>query len=157
MARSSPDTDHRSAWAALDIKERRRILKAVNRGRAMEDRRDARLAIGAAQQQKRFWSKAWLLGPLVALFFLTQGVAVYAVNAAFATLVLGLMATFWYRRADRAEQRNREVTEGPKRAPKKTKTRNGDTKGSHTPRRNTGSSRPDPNTSKKKLARRKRR
>ncbi len=154
--RSSDASDHRTAWAALDFRDRRRILKAVNRGQAVEDRREARLAVGAARHQKRFWKKAWLLGPVLSLFALTSGAAAYAVNAVFATSVLGLMALFWYRRADRAEHANEELAQGPKRAPRQRSTPATTT---HTPHRPSGArgGRPDPNTSKKKLARRKRR
>lgn len=110
MARGVFDSQsHRTAWSALDWRTRRRIVRAVNRGLALENRREARLAIGVARGQQRFWRWAWLVGPLAALFVLREGIVVYVVNAAVATSVLGLMSWFWYSRARRAEVHNLEV------------------------------------------------
>lgn len=101
--------EHRRRWGALELADRRRISKAVNRGRALTDRREAALAVNVARSQQRFWSRAWLLAPAVSLLFFGQGWQAVAVNAVFATLVLGGMSLLWYRRAARAEQANLEV------------------------------------------------
>jgi hypothetical protein len=107
-----PDADaYRARWAALEVADRRRIVRAVNRGRALDDPKEAALAVHTARNQQRFWRKAWLIGPVAALLTLTQGAMVYLVNAAFATAILGLMAWFWYRRSRRSETANRHVAE----------------------------------------------
>lgn len=113
MPRGIPDPEaHRRAWRRLDWRTRRRIVRAVNRGRALDKRREARLAVGVAEGQQRFWRWAWLLGPVAALFVLDEGFGVYLANAAFATSILGLMSWFWFRRASRAEALNRDVVRG---------------------------------------------
>lgn len=112
MARIPDPQAHRKQWAKLDWRTRRRIVRSVNRGRALEDRKEAGLAVGVAQGQQRFWRWAWLLGPLAALFVLDEGVGVYLGNAGLATSILGLMSWFWYRRAQRAEGLNRDVALG---------------------------------------------
>ena len=90
----------------LDRAERRAIMRAVNRGRAVEDRRHAPLAVAVAQRQQRFWRAAWLLGPTIAL---AQGALTglppeqVVLLAAWGTLVLGAMAWWWWSRARRAE------------------------------------------------------
>lgn len=107
-----PDKDrYRQLWRELPTSDRRRIVRAVNRGHALEDRREAALAVVTARTQQRFWSKAWLLGPIVTLFAIGEGLQAYLVNAVMATLLLGLMSLFWYRRVTRAEQRNLEVAQ----------------------------------------------
>ncbi len=81
-------------------------MKAVNRGQTLESRSEAVLAVGVARQQKRFWSRSWLLGPVVALLFSGQGAAAYLANALAAALIMGGMSWFWYRRAGRSEAAN---------------------------------------------------
>lgn len=115
MARIPDPQAHRRAWSKLDWRTRRRIVRSVNRGRALDDPKEAGLAVGVAQGQQRFWRWAWLLGPLAALFVLDDGVAVYLANAGLATTILGLMAWFWYRRAQRAEAANRDAARGRRR------------------------------------------
>jgi len=84
-------------------------MRSVNRGRAVDDRRHAALAVGVAQRQQRFWRAAWLLGPTIAL---AQGALTdlppeqIVLLAAWGTLVLGSMAWWWWSRARRAELAN---------------------------------------------------
>lgn len=99
----------------LDRTERRAIMRAVNRGRAADDRRHAPLAVAVAQRQQRFWRAAWLLGPTIAL---AQGALTglppeqVVLLAAWGTLVLGAMAWWWWSRARRAELANLAVGAG---------------------------------------------
>lgn len=111
-----PDRDeYRLEWSKLELKDRRRIVRAVNRGQTLDKRKEAALAVATARGQKRFWSKAWLLGPIGALFTIGEGWAVYAVNAFMLTLIMGAMSYFWYQRADRAEQANLAAASGKRR------------------------------------------
>jgi hypothetical protein len=104
-------------FALLDRTERRAIMRAVNRGEAMTRKRDAELAVGVARRQQRFWSRAWVLGPSIAFVQVlvtpigwTEGLLL----AAWGTVLLGMMAAWWWTRARRAELRNLEVL-GPRR------------------------------------------
>ena len=96
-------------FLALGRSERRAITRAVNRGRAVGDRRHAPLAVAVAQRQQRFWRSAWLLGPTIAL---AQGALTglppeqVLLLAAWGTVVLGAMAWWWWSRARRAELAN---------------------------------------------------
>gem|GEM_PF-1844007 len=93
----------------LDRRTRRDIMRAVNRGRAVGDRRHAPLAVAVAQRQQRFWRAAWLLGPTIAL---AQGALTglppeqVVLLAAWGTLVLSALAWWWWSRARRAELAN---------------------------------------------------
>lgn len=106
---SIPDrAEHRRRFAALDTAQRRAIIKAVNRGRAVEQRRHAPLAVGVARQQQRFWQWAWVVGPIVGLVQLRSGWQAALVNALLGTLILAGLCWFWVTRARRAEQANLE-------------------------------------------------
>jgi len=104
-------------FALLDRSERRAIVRAVNRGEGMEKRRDAELAIGVARRQQRFWTRAWLLGPAIAivqvLFIPTVTWREGLLLAAWGSLLLGLMAAWWWTRARRSEMLNLQVI-GPR-------------------------------------------
>jgi len=102
-------------FGQLDRGERRAIVRAVNRGEAMSRRRDAELAVGVARRQQRFWSRAWLLGPSIALIQVLVtpiGWLEGALLAAWGTLLLGMMAAWWWTRARRAELENLRVVGG---------------------------------------------
>ncbi len=102
----------RAAWARLTSAERRRIVRTVNRAQALSDPREAALAVGVAQNQQRFWRKGWVVGPLAAgLLFANQGWFAFSLNVAMATLLFGLMAYLFSRRARKAEALNREVVQ----------------------------------------------
>jgi len=103
-------------FAMLDRTERRAIMRAVNRGEGMQKRRDAELAVGVARRQQRFWSRAWLMGPAIALVQVivtpigwTDGLLL----AAWGALLLGMMAAWWWTRARRAEMINLAII-GPR-------------------------------------------
>jgi hypothetical protein len=99
-------------FMGLDRSQRRAIMRAVNRGRVVEDRRHADLAIGVARRQQRFWRYAWLLGPTIAMAqaALTPiGLQEGLLLAAWGTMILGGMAWWWYSRAARAELLNAEL------------------------------------------------
>ncbi|MFN2556311.1 MAG: hypothetical protein ABR592_05465 [Nitriliruptorales bacterium] len=102
----------RVAWARLQGADRRRIVRAVNRAQPLRDPHEAALAVGVAQKQQRFWRKGWIVGPLVAgVLFANRGWWALVLNLAMATLLFGLMAYLFYRRAQRAEAANRAVVQ----------------------------------------------
>lgn len=106
MAKIPTRDEYRTRWAKLDSSQRRTIVRAVNRGERIEDRGHAALAVRLARNQKGFWGKAWLLGPVASLLTLGDGPVAYLANTLLAVAMLGLMSYFWWRRADRAERRN---------------------------------------------------
>jgi hypothetical protein len=109
LAARVPDKhEHRRRFAALDVTERRSIIRAVNKGRAVEARKHAPLAVGVARQQQRFWRLAWVVGPVIGLVQLRGGWEVAVVNGVLGTLFLAMICFFWYRRASRAEEANLE-------------------------------------------------
>jgi len=99
-------------FALLSRTDRRAIVRAVNRGEALEKRRDAELAVGVARRQQRFWSRAWLLGPSIAivqvLVIPTLSWQEGVLLAVWGSLLLGMMAAWWWTRARRAELLNVE-------------------------------------------------
>jgi len=100
------------AFSRLDRDERRAILRAVNRGVAVERRKDAEIAVGIARRQQRFWKRAWLIGPFIAgvqALVTPIGLRDGIVLAVWGTSVLGIMATWWFKRARRAEVLNLEL------------------------------------------------
>jgi len=99
-------------FAMLDRAERRAIVRAVNRGDAMPKRRDAELAVGVARRQQRFWTRAWLLGPAIAVVQVLAtpiGWMEGLLLGAWGAVLLGMMAAWWWTRARRAELRNLEM------------------------------------------------
>jgi hypothetical protein len=109
-----PDrAEHQRRFTALDNKERRAIIRAVNRGRAVEVRKHAPLAVGVARRQLRFWRWAWVLGPaIMAVQLALVPIEVALANGGLATLALLIVSWIWYRRAARAERLNLEIVEG---------------------------------------------
>ncbi len=96
-------------FSMLDRQERRAIVRAVNRGEAMTKKRDAELAIGVARRQQRFWKRAWLLGPAIAVVQVLAtpiGWMEGLLLAAWGAVLLGMMAAWWWTRARRAELLN---------------------------------------------------
>jgi hypothetical protein len=103
-------------FSLLNRAERRAIVRAVNRGEAMPKRRDAELAVGVARRQQRFWTRAWLLGPAIAVVQVLVtpiGWMEGLLLAAWGSLLLGMMAAWWWTRARRAEMLNL-ATLGPR-------------------------------------------
>ena len=100
------------AFIRLDRTERRAILRAVNRGVAVERRKDAEIAVGVARRQQRFWKRAWLIGPSIAIvqaLVTPIGLREGIILAVWGTSVLGIMAAWWFTRARRAEILNLEL------------------------------------------------
>ena len=114
----TPD-EHRKLWAGLDFQQRRQILKAVGRGRAVDDRRSARIAVGAARQQQRYWKWAWVWGLAPAALVIGQGIAVVAVYMVMGLLMMGALSWWRLQRARDAERLNLELLSSPKKRKKK--------------------------------------
>jgi hypothetical protein len=110
----TPDrAEQQRRFMALDQADRRAVMRAVNRGKAVENRKHAPLAVMVARRQQRFWKWSWVLGPLLgAVQLLLVPVEVAVFNAGLATLGLVAFSVFWYRRAARAERLNLELAEG---------------------------------------------
>lgn len=117
MAQIPSDERYQEAWSALSFSDRRRIMRAVNRGDALEDPGEAALAVVTADRQERFWSWIWLLGPFGALLFLLDDLVAFLVNAVLLTVVLGALSWWRLRRVRRARARNREVATGGRHGP----------------------------------------
>jgi hypothetical protein len=113
VAKIPDKAEHQRQFAGLEVGDRRAIIRSVNRGRAVDQRKLAPLAVGVARRQQRFWRVAWILGPLVGLtsLFGNSELTVVLLNAGVATLALGLMSWFWYSRARRAEVANLELAQ----------------------------------------------
>ena len=99
--------EHARLWARLDTGDRRRIMRAVNRGEGLSARRDARLAVGLARQQQRYWSRAWWFGPLVGVVLVPAWLQVL-VAAVVGTAMMGAMSAWRLRRARACEHANLE-------------------------------------------------
>jgi hypothetical protein len=94
-------------FGALSSADRRAIVRAVNRGRAVEVRKHAPLAVHIAHRQMRFWKWSWVIGPAVGLLQIGQlGPAAAVLNALLATALLGSMSAYFYLRAQRSAQAN---------------------------------------------------
>jgi hypothetical protein len=94
-------------FAALTGQERRLIVRSVNRGRPVEQRKHAEHAVHISRRQMRFWSVSWLIGPVVGMAQIAQlGRQAAVLNAVVAALALGAMSLFFYLRARRALQAN---------------------------------------------------
>jgi len=105
-------------FSGLTSQQRRAVVKAVNRGRAVETRKHAPLAVHIAYRQMRFWKWSWLIGPAVGLLQIGQlGPAAAVVNALLATALLGSMSAFFYLRAQRSARANLELMGGKRPGP----------------------------------------
>ena len=104
--------EYRDAWAALDRDARRRVRRAVNRGRPVENRGEARVAVALARSQRRFWRWGWIIGPgIVAGFTIREELIVVLVNVGLVAVVVGMMSLYFTQRSKRAEQANLAVVE----------------------------------------------
>ncbi|MEX2324191.1 MAG: hypothetical protein WD576_00435 [Nitriliruptoraceae bacterium] len=104
---------YRDKFMALEFADRRTIIRAVNRGQQVDQRRHAELAIVVAKRQIAFWRWAWLIGPLLGiaqLFFAPPEVAL--ANGLFGGFVLATLAWWWIRRAQRAIEINHALAKG---------------------------------------------
>lgn len=111
VAKIPDQNENRRRFAMLEMADRRAIIRAVNRGEVMEERKLAIIAVGVARRQQRFWKRAWLLGPAVGILqplFPDVTLAAAAINTAVTTALLVLLSWHWHRRALQAEARNLE-------------------------------------------------
>lgn len=110
MAQIPDKKENARRFAELSLQDRREIGRAVNRGRAVEKRSHAVIAVGVARRQQRFWRFAWLLGPILGLIqlpFIEFEAAM--VNLVLGTVMLGGMAAYWSWRARQSEAANLAV------------------------------------------------
>jgi hypothetical protein len=112
-ARSPEAAALRREFAALPYASRRAVVRAVSRGRPVEDRKLAHHAVVVARRQQRLWRWLWVTGPLIGLTQLPSGWEVAVVAVVVSTLTMALLARFWLLRAQRAERDNLELV--PKR------------------------------------------
>lgn len=117
MPRIPDDDTYRERWSSMSVKDRRHIVKAVNKGKVLDDRGEAALAVVLAQRQQSFWRWAWVAGPLVSLINIGAGWAAYAVNALISTIILGALCLWRYRRMQQSEERNRAHATGRRPSP----------------------------------------
>ncbi len=104
MVQTPDGSDGYKAYAALDRTQRRAIARAVNRGKAVEDRHLARTAIAFAQRQRHFWRYAWLIGPALGAFqFLSLDLVPALVNALIGSGML-IGASLWFTRKAKQSQ-----------------------------------------------------
>ena len=115
MAGTPDKRENQRRFAELPNDQRRSLLKAVNRGQAVEARKLAPLAVGLAQRQQRFWKLSWLMGPAIGVFqVIFVGLEVGLINGGIATLGLAALSYWFWSRAHRAEVLNRQIAEGRK-------------------------------------------
>lgn len=112
MARSKVPSpaEHARLWAGLEFRDRRRILRSVSRGQGLENRGDAKVGIGVARQQQRYWRRVWVFGPIMGLALVPDWIQV-AVAAVLGTALMGGLSAWRLRRARVAEQANLERLE----------------------------------------------
>lgn len=107
MATKDERKERQQRFSTLTTQERRAVVRSVNRGRPVEQRKHAEHAVHIARRQMRFWSWSWLIGPAVGIAQIGQlGWQVALLNAGVASLALGAMSAFFYLRAKRALEAN---------------------------------------------------
>lgn len=73
MARFEVDPAWRAAWRDSGWRRRRRISGAIAKGLALDDREDARLAIGLVRHYQKWWFLHWLaFGGMIAGVLLAE-------------------------------------------------------------------------------------
>ena len=118
MASNDDRQELQRRFSGLTSQQRRAVVKAVNRGRAVETRKHAPLAVHIANRQMRFWKWSWVIGPAVGLLQIGQlGPAAAVLNALLATALLGSMSAFFYLRAQRSAQANLALMGGKRLGP----------------------------------------
>lgn len=108
-----PDSaEFRQRWQGLDRAGRKRVRRSVNRGQSCERRDEAALAVVVARQQKKAWLVTWpVVTVLVGLTAIGRGLVAVVATMALTLAVYAPFAVFFHRRANRAEERNREAVE----------------------------------------------
>ncbi|MCC5950370.1 MAG: hypothetical protein JJT89_18105 [Nitriliruptoraceae bacterium] len=123
MAEIPGKAESQREFTTLSSPDRRLIIRAVNKGQPVDNRRHAHMAVWIARRQVRFWRYAWFIGPMIGVAQLFTGLTPeqVLVNAGGATAFLLLLSAFWTRRARRAEVLNLELAQkGRRRAKKRT-------------------------------------
>lgn len=115
MARIPTPEEHRRQFGTLTVSERRAVVRAVNRGIAVEKRKHAPLAVVVARRQMRLWRRAWVVGALIGLVAWGDGWQAVVVNGVLGMAMIGLMARYWFTRARRAEAANVALADGKRR------------------------------------------
>ncbi len=112
MARIPDQDEFARLWSQVSTRDRRRILRAVNKGQVLDSRKEAALAVVMARRQQRFWRFAWLFGPILAVPLANvmgiEGLDRQVAYALLGAAVLLAMSVFYTRRARRAEQGNED-------------------------------------------------
>ena len=98
--------EHDRLWKAMDLADRRVILRQVRKGQPATSRKQARVAVGIARQQQRYWRWAWLLGPAIALLLAGRDLLQLAISAVLGTVAMGTLAWWSHRKAVASEQAN---------------------------------------------------
>jgi hypothetical protein len=108
-----PDPDeYRTAFARMDRAGRRRVMRAVNLVKPLEDPHEAGLAVAAANAQRRFWRRWWVAGPLLAAVLrFGEGWEEMLASAVLAGLMFAGLGYFFSRRALRAAEANQAVVD----------------------------------------------
>lgn len=107
MATKDERKERQRRFSTLSTQERRAVVRSVNRGRPVDQRKHAEHAVHIARRQMRFWSWSWLIGPAVGIAQIGQlGWQVALLNAGAASLALGAMSAFFYLRSRRALEAN---------------------------------------------------
>ena len=120
MARPAklPDTaEHNRLWKAMPLADRRTVLRQIRRGEVAANRKQARVAVGVARQQQRYWRLAWLFGPAIALLFAGRSTLELVLSAVLGTLVMGVLSWRSHRKAQQAEVLNLDLLGIPRDGP----------------------------------------
>lgn len=112
MSKIPEPTEHRRQFGALTVSERRNVVRAVNRGVAVDKKKHAPLAVVIAQRQMRLWRFAWILGGAVGLVAMREGWQAVAVNSLIGMAMFAIVGRYWFTRARRAERANLALMEG---------------------------------------------
>jgi hypothetical protein len=126
------------AWAQMDRRDRRRVLKHVNRMQALEDPVEANIAIWLAERQRRIWVRWWWIFPLLGgLTAAPRGWTAVAINVGIGAVFIALLAAAYAWRARRSIEINRAVVDKSRKGgrPKGTRKDPSAPKGRPTPRR----------------------
>lgn len=103
------EAEHTRLWKAMAMSERRAILRQVRRGQPAESRKQARVAVGVARQQQRYWKFAWLFGPAIALLLSGRDLLELVVSAVLGALAMGALSVWSHRKAVAAERADLEL------------------------------------------------
>ena len=114
--RAGDDGDWQERWGELPRAERSRIVRAVGRGEALADRREAELAVGVARRRRGLQaqgSRAWVVHLILAALLVAFAIVRADAGTLLPAAVLVALGALSYglrerqlRRLERAEQAN---------------------------------------------------